>query len=87
MVSTGVIRQNVSSQQYPATLEASVFQVLDIPGYGKLYNKSPVIIQGTADSIPPFHLEARCCSALLFDDQNNPRGVLGGRSLTILGPA
>jgi len=87
LLSTGVIRQNVSGQQQPATLEASVFQRLEIPGYGVLHNKFPVVVEGTTDSIPPFHTEAACRCALLFDDNNVPRGMVGGRSLTILGPA
>lgn len=87
LLSTGVIRQNVSGQQQPSTLEASVFQSLTIPGHGVLHNKFPVIVKGVADSIPPFHTEAACACALLFDEADVPRGMIGGRSLTILGPA
>jgi len=87
MLTTGVITQNVAGQAFPGTLQASVFNVIEIPGYGKLHNKFPVVVEGTADSIPPFHTEAACRCALLFDEQDNVRGMVGGRSLTILGPA
>jgi hypothetical protein len=87
LVSTGVIRQNVSDQPYPGTLDAAVYNVFDIPGYGKLHNKYPVVVQGTVDAIPPYHVACNCSVALLFDENDNPRGMVGGRSLTILGPA
>ena len=85
LLSTGVIRQNVSGQQFPATLDAAVYQVFDIPGYGRLHNKYPVVVQGTVDAIPPFHTACGCRSALLFDDHNHPRGIIGGRTLTLMG--
>jgi hypothetical protein len=84
LMTTGVIRQNVSGQPFPATLEASVFQVFDIPGYGKLHNKAQVVISAVVDTIPPFDALCRCSSALLYDDQNRPRGIVDGRALTIL---
>jgi len=87
LVTTGVIRQNVVNQQFPATLDAAVFQTLNIPDYGPLHNKYPVIVEGTVDAIPPYYTVAKCLTALLFDDQGTPRGVVGGRSLTLLGPA
>jgi hypothetical protein len=83
-LTTGIIRQNCSESAYPGTLEAAVFQILDIPGYGLLHNEYPVIIQGVVDSIPPFHTEAKCGRAILFDESGVARGMIGGRSLTIL---
>jgi hypothetical protein len=87
MMTTGVITQNAPGLAFPATLIASVFQVLDIPGYGTLHNKYPVMITGTVDKVPPYHLLAACRCSMLVDDQNNVRGLIGGRSLTLLGPA
>jgi hypothetical protein len=87
LLTTGVITQNAPSIPFPATLIASVFQFLEIPGYGILHNKYPVIISGKVDQIPPYYTVAACrCSALL-DDSNNVRGLIGGRNLTLLGPA
>jgi hypothetical protein len=83
-MSTGVIRQSVLGQAFPATLEASVFQVLEIPGYGKLRNRAQVVISATVDAIPPFEALCRCTAALLYDEQNNVRGIVDGRALTIL---
>jgi len=87
LVSNGVIRQNVPDQTFPATLEAAVFQVFDVPGYGKLHHKYPVIINGDVNMIPPYHTIAKCSPALLFDEENNIRGMIAGRALTLLGPA
>ncbi len=84
LMTTGVIRQNVPDQAFPATLEASVFQVFDIPGYGRLRNKAQVVISGVVDAIPPFEALCRCSAALLYDDENRVRGVVDGRALTIL---
>jgi hypothetical protein len=84
MLSTGVIRQNAPGQEYPATLEASVHQVFDIPGYGKLHNKYPVVVSGAVDSVPPFYTACNCSVALLYDEKDQARGVIGGRVLTIL---
>jgi hypothetical protein len=84
MLSTGVIRQNAPGQQYPATLDASVHQVFEIPGYGKLHNKYPVVVQGTVDSVPPFYTACACSVALLYDENDQARGMIGGRVLTIL---
>src|ERR1700730_3607295 len=53
LISTGVIRQNTPALAFPATLEASVFQVFEIPGYGALHNKFPVLVDAAVDSIPP----------------------------------
>jgi hypothetical protein len=86
LMTTGVIRQNVAGQSFPATLEASVFQVFDIPGYGKLHNKAQVVISAVVDAIPPFDALCRCSAALLYDEQNRPRGIVDGRALTILMP-
>jgi len=86
LMTTGVIRQNVLGQSFPATLEASVFQVFDIPGYGRLHNKAQVIISAVVDSIHPFEALCRCSAAILYDDQNRPRGIVDGRALTILPP-
>jgi hypothetical protein len=86
LLTTGVIRQNVPGQPYPAVLDAAVFQVFDVPGYGKLHNKYPVMIEGTVDTIPPFHTACGCNSAFLFDEHDKMRGVIGGRSLTLMGP-
>lgn len=87
LLTTGVIRQNLPSQEFPATLEAAVYQQFEIPGIGTLHNKYPVIIEGVVDSIPPFQTMARCRSAYLYDDNDKLKGVIGGRSLTLLGPA
>jgi hypothetical protein len=84
MLSTGVIRQNAPNQSYPATLEAAVHQVFDIPGYGKLHNKYPVVVEGTVDSVPPLYTACACRCALLYDENDQPRGLIGGRVLTIL---
>jgi hypothetical protein len=86
LMTTGVIRQNVAGQSFPATLEASVFQVFDIPGYGKLHNKAQVVISAVVDAIPPFDALCKCSAALLYDEQNRPRGIVNGRALTILMP-
>jgi hypothetical protein len=84
LMTTGVIRQNVPGEQFPATLEASVFQVFDIPGYGRLQNRAQVVISAIVDAIPPFQALCRCSSAILYDEQNVPRGIVDGRALTIL---
>jgi hypothetical protein len=34
--------------------EATVFQVFDISGYGKLQNRAQVVISAVVDEIPPF---------------------------------
>ena|ERR1044071_718447 len=81
--STGIIR-STSSEAFPAILEASVFQVFDIPGYGRLRNKAQVVITATVDEIPPFEALCQCLSALLYDDENRVRGIVDGRALTIL---
>jgi hypothetical protein len=86
LMTTGVIRENVSNQPFPATLEASVFQVFDIPGYGRLHNKAQVVISAVVDTIPPYDALCRCTAAILYDDENNPRGIVDGRALTILAP-
>jgi hypothetical protein len=86
LTSTGVIRQNVLGQAFPATLEASVFQVFEISGYGKLRNKAQVVISAVVDAIPPFDALCRCSAAILYDEQNRPRGIVDGRALTILVP-
>lgn len=83
-MTTGVVRENVPGQAFPAMLEASVFQVFDIPGYGKLRNKAQVVISAVVDAIPPFQALCRCSAALLYDEQNQPRGTVDGRALTIL---
>jgi hypothetical protein len=84
LMTTGVVRENVPGQAFPAMLEASVFQVFDIPGYGKLRNKTQVVISAVVDAIPPFQALCRCSAALLYDEQNQPRGIVDGRALTIL---
>lgn len=84
LMTTGVIRQNVSSQPFPATLEASVFQVFDIPGYGKLQHRAQVVISAVVDAIPPFHALCKCSAAILYDERNRPRGIVDGRALTIM---
>jgi hypothetical protein len=84
LMTTGVIRQNARSRQFPATLEASVFQVFEIPGYGKLHHKAQVVISGVVDAIPPFHALCKCSAAILYDDHNRTRGIVDGRALTIL---
>jgi|SRR5215467_2237031 len=87
LTTTGIITQNTPEIPFPATLVASVYQMLDIPGYGTLHNKYPVIVSGKVDQIPPYYTVAGCrCSALL-DEENNVRGLVGGRTLTLLGPA
>lgn len=87
LLTTGVIRQNIPGLPYPATLDAAVYQVFEIPGYGKLHNKYPVIITATVDAIPPFNALAACRCSYLFDEEGQMRGVIGGRSLTLMGPA
>jgi hypothetical protein len=84
LMTTGVIRQNVPGQQFPATLEASVFQVFDIPGYGRLQNRAQVVISAVVDAIPPFEALCKCSAAILYDELNRPRGIVDGRALTIL---
>lgn len=87
LLTTGVIRQNFSGHPFPATLDASVFNVFEIPGYGKLHHKYPVIIEGDVDEIPPFSTLARCKSgALLFNSEDKAVGYIGGRAITLLGP-
>jgi hypothetical protein len=85
-MTTGVIRQNVASLPFPATLEASVFQVFDIPGYGILRNRAQVVISATVDAIPPFEAACQCSRAFLYDEENRVRGMVDGRVLTILPP-
>lgn len=87
LMTTGVIRQIVRDRPFPATLEAAVYQVLDVPGYGRLHNKYPVIISGDVQEIPPFFTVAKCNSALLLDEENDVRGMVAGRAITLLGPA
>ena len=84
LMTTGVIRQNVPGQPFPATLEASVFQVFEIPGYGRLVNRAQVVISAVVDAIPPFDALCPCTAAILYDEQNLPRGIVDGRALTIL---
>jgi hypothetical protein len=84
LMTTGVIRQNSPDHMYPATLEAAVFQVFEMPGYGILHNKAQVMITAIVDAIPPFDALCKCSGALLFDEQNRPRGMVAGRALTIL---
>ncbi len=84
VMSTGVIRQNAAGVTFPATLEASVFQVSDIPGYGILRNRARVTITAIVDELPPFDALCKCDAALLYDEQNNIRGIVDGRALTIL---
>jgi hypothetical protein len=84
LMTTGVIRQNVPGQAFPATLEASVFQVFEIPKYGRLVNRAQVVISAIVDALPPFGALCKCSAALLYDDQNVPRGIVDGRALTIL---
>ena len=86
LMTTGVVRQNVPGQTFPAVLEASVFQVFEIPGYGKLQNKAQVVISAVVDTIPPFDALCRCSPAILYDEANQPRGIVDGRALTILAP-
>jgi hypothetical protein len=87
LTTTGVIRQEVGDRPFPATLEAAVYQVLDVPGYGRLHNNFPVLINGDVQEIPPFFTVAKCANALLLDEENRPRGMVAGRTLTLLGPA
>lgn len=87
LISTGVIRQDTPSLAFPATLEASVFQMFEIPGYGTLHNKFPVLVDGAVDQIPPFHTLCTCRNAILFDEKNVARGMAAGRSLTFMGLA
>jgi hypothetical protein len=86
LMTTGVIRQSVSGLAFPAILEASVFQVFEMPGYGKLVNRAQVVITATVDAVPPFEALCQCSGALLYDEQNRPRGIVDGRALTILPP-
>ena len=86
--SNGVIRQSAPGSAFPAILEAAVYQVFEIPGYGTLYNEYPVMIDAIVDEIPPFGVSAKCAKgAILLDESGVSRGVVGGRSLTLLGPA
>lgn len=85
--SSGVIRQDYSDRPFPATLEAAVFQVFDIPGYPTLRNLFPVIIRGDVQEIPPFSTVAACKGAPLVDDEHNVWGMIGGRTLTLVGSA
>lgn len=87
LVSTGVIRQDAPSLAFPATLEASVFQMFEIPGYGMLHNKFPVLVDAVVDQIPPFYALGACRCAILFDEDNVARGMAAGRSLTFMGLA
>jgi hypothetical protein len=87
LVTTGTISQKVPGQAFPATLEAAVYQVLEVPGYGKLHNKFPVIVTADVDTLPPLYSEAACRCATLYDEKNIPQGIVTGRSLTFLGPA
>jgi hypothetical protein len=86
LVTTGVIRQSVRDRPFPATLEAAVYQIFDVPGYGAIHNKFPVFIRGDVQEIPPFYTVAACREALLYDEQDNVVGMASGRSLTLLGP-
>lgn len=87
MTSSGVIRQDYSGRPFPATLEASVFQIFDIPGYPRLRNLFPVVIRGDVQEIPPFSTVAACPGAPLLDENREVWGMVGGRTLTLIGPA
>lgn len=88
LTTTGVIKQFVHGFAFPGILEAAVFQKLYLPEYGELHNKYPVMISAEVDEVPPFGILAKCAKgAILFDENNVAKGMIGGRSLTILGPA
>ncbi|HTC03541.1 MAG TPA: hypothetical protein VK749_09090 [Xanthobacteraceae bacterium] len=87
LLTTGIITQNTPELAFPATLVASVFQILEIPGYGTLHNKYPIIVSGSVDHIPPNGMVAACRCGALLDNNNEIRGLVGGRTLTLMGQA
>jgi hypothetical protein len=83
----GTVKQLRGDGPFPALLEADVCTALTVPGYGEL-RTAPILIRAEIDAIPPFGTEAaHRNSGLLSTPEGIPRGILVGRSITLLGPA
>lgn len=84
----GTVRQNVSDRAFPAELQAAVYEIVTIPGYGDLQNISPIIISAEINAIPPFGIVAAHRTAGIFVDANGAeRAILHGRTVSLVGPA
>lgn len=83
----GTVQQLSSDSPFPARLNAEVCAVADIPGYGLLHTATSVPISADINTIPPFGVEAaHNNSAILVDEDEIPRGMIVGRSITLIGP-
>jgi hypothetical protein len=87
--SSGIIRQRVKDQPFPADLEADVCAQIMMESTGTTLSLvTPVLVKARVEAIPPFGVEAvHCGSRALADSAGNLRGMLVGKSITLLGPA
>jgi hypothetical protein len=87
-VTFGTVRQKQADSLFPAILEAEVCTEVNVPTYGKLHTITPVPIKAEINSIPPFGVEAKHTnSGILVDENLEPRGMIVGKSITLIGPA
>jgi hypothetical protein len=81
----GTVRQRFQSSPFPAELEASVVQDIEVPGYGTLTIATPVWIGAEIEAIPPLGVVVRHKNAgMLIDDKRVARGMVDGRSITLV---
>jgi hypothetical protein len=84
----GIVRQSNPDSAFPALLTAEVCAAIEVEGMGELHTATPIPIRAEINSIPPFGVEAaHRNSGLLVDSGGVPRGMIVGRSITLLGPA
>jgi len=84
----GTVRPQTTDRPFPAELEAAVYELVTIPGYGELHNVSPIIIGAEIGAIPPFGVTAaHRTNGIFVDASGNERAQLRGRSVTLVGPA
>lgn len=84
----GTVRQLQEGSPFPAKLSAEVCAEVAVEGLGSLHTVTPVPISAEINSIPPFGVEAaHSNSGILVDNEGTPRGMIVGRSITLLGPA
>jgi hypothetical protein len=84
----GTVRQVQADSPFPAILEAEVCAEVNVPGFGKLHTITPIPIRAEITSIPPFGVEAaHRGSGILADENSISRGMIVGKSITLVGPA
>ncbi|HET7232341.1 MAG TPA: hypothetical protein VFJ16_20205 [Longimicrobium sp.] len=84
----GTVKQLTGDSPFPALLEAEVCATLNIAGIGEIRTATAVPIRAEINSIPPFGTEAaHANSGLLVDANGTARGMITGRSITLVGPA